>query len=169
MRHRRAIIIFALLALTALGGCASRGTPGTSATEARERPPAAPTATTMQHSTVKVSDPQHQWSFEGVARQVTQTGTAGPYDMVDVRGTYKKAGDPPVHMWAQRIRLDKQRNTMVLQGKVKVVGGAVTVEGDRIEYNLKTGEVVASSQTKWTFAPGEGKPEQMAAGKEGKP
>lgn len=151
----RILGILTLLALAA--GCGPRRVPRTEATQAKPKPPPRPTATTLQHSTVNVSDPQGRWTFETVAKTVTSTSEAGPYQMAQAQGVYRKlkpAGQDPVYMTARRIDLDQRQSLVVLRGEVHVTSGGITIQGEQVYYNLKTGKVSAPSRTKLTFVPG---------------
>jgi LptA/(LptD N-terminal domain) LPS transport protein len=152
-RVRRLLVIVALALLTPalLAGCTrprpSQVGPG------KPKAPALPTSTTLENTTVKLADPAGKWTFDAVAKTATTAGAKGPYDMTEADGVCRRPGEPPAYLHARRLHLDQQRQHVTLEGAVRVVSGGLTVEGDRIEYDLKTGKVVGAPRTNWTFDP----------------
>jgi lipopolysaccharide assembly outer membrane protein LptD (OstA) len=163
----KAILI--VLALLALPGC---GRPNLPKPEPEENETtAAPLSTRLENPTIKVSDPEGRWTFEARAEMGEAAGQEGPFRLSQATGEYRQRGQPPVFMAADRAVVDKQAERVELQGSVRIKGGGVLVEGERVVYDLKAAKVIASAGTKCTLTPGDAGREQSAvtAGGEEKP
>lgn len=168
MRHVTAWLVCALLAPALLAGCSRPRTPQVGPD--KPKPPALPTSTTLENTTVKLADPAGKWTFDATAKSATTAGARGPYDMTEADGVCRRPNEPPAYVRAHRLHLDQERQQITLEGGVRVISGGLTVEGDRIEYDLKTGKVVGAPRTNWTFSPGaaDAARKQMAARTGGK-
>ncbi len=151
------LTILALLALAVLAGCGRRGVRGVEDKEKSEPPPR-PMRTTLENAEIAVADPGGAWTFAATAKQITNRKARGPYEMMEAKGVYRrpkeKPKQEPVHLSAQHLQLDQERQWVTLQGGVRIESGPALLEGERMEYNLKTGEVIAPRQTKLTLTPG---------------
>ena len=158
----------ASLALLALAGCGRRVLPRTG--EQAEAKPAAPVSATMEHPTLKISDPKGAWRFEAVSKTLEAPGRDGPYLLTQAKGRFQQPGRPPVDMTANRVLVDKQAERIELEGAVRIAREGIVVEGERIAYDLKTGKVLADAPTKTTLgrrpAGAGAKPQTAATGEE---
>jgi LPS export ABC transporter protein LptC len=139
------------LALLALAGCGRPRVPVRPQPEAK--PPETPVATTMQNSTVKIADPKGAWTFEAVSKTLEAPHEDGPYHLTKVTGQFQQVGRPPVDMRADRMTLDRQAERIELEGAVRIAREGVMVEGERLNYDLKTGKVLSDTPTKTTIGP----------------
>jgi len=124
-----------------------------------ERAPAAeePAASQeIEKSKVKVVDPGGRWTFQAESERVEARSVHGPYTLTPARARYEEVGRPPALMSAERARIDQESRRVVFEGEVRISSGGWTLEADRAEYDLDSGEVVATGRTKWTFAEGPG-------------
>jgi LPS export ABC transporter protein LptC len=115
-------------------------------------PPRTPTSVKVEKPTVKVADPKGQWTFTAEAQTMTAASAEGPYTMRQATGVYERKGQPPVHMKADQIIVDKGAKRVTLIGSVRLSTPTMQVEGPRIEYNLDTQQVRAGGPTKMTYS-----------------
>ena len=149
-RHPLTIAAVCLaLTLPALTGCGR----GDKAKESGQKGPGqtSPSAMRMETATVKVADPQGRWTFTAKAKETELAGQDGPYHMKGATGRYEQTGKDPVLMSADRVDVDKQAEQVHLAGSVRVTMGAMVMESDEFDYNLRTGKVVARGQPKLTL------------------
>jgi lipopolysaccharide assembly outer membrane protein LptD (OstA) len=106
----------------------------------------------MGGSTITVDDPAGRWHLDATSPHVVAAGIGGPFRLEPATCRYQQQGHPPVLMRAATAVVDKAASRLALKGKVHVVYGALTLEAERIEYDLKRGEVVAGDRTKLTYA-----------------
>jgi|WetSurMetagenome_2_1015567.scaffolds.fasta_scaffold361829_2 lipopolysaccharide assembly outer membrane protein LptD (OstA) len=148
-RYPLTIAAFCLaLALPVLTGCGGGG----KATEAEKEPgQTAPTAMKMETATVKLADPKGRWTFTAKAKETELAAQDGPYHLKGATGRYEQTGKEPVLMSADRVDVDKKAEQVHLAGSVRVTMGAMMMESDEFDYNLRTGKVVARGQPKLTL------------------
>ena len=154
--NKAALLLIA--ALVACAGCASPSRPAPPVE--RKPPPQAPAPShEIEQSKVKVVDPGGRWTFQAEAERVEAASVHGPYTLAPARARYEEVGRPPAFMSADRAQIDQESRRVVFEGDVRINSGAWTLEADRAEYELDSGEVVAPGRTKWTFteAPGAAK------------
>jgi lipopolysaccharide assembly outer membrane protein LptD (OstA) len=99
-------------------------------------------------------DPDGRWTFEATGRRMEAAGISGPYDIEAAECRYEEADAPAVLMSAERGHLDQDKSLLTLEGNVLIRSGALRLEGERIEYDLHTGEVVADVPTKLSLGDG---------------
>jgi lipopolysaccharide assembly outer membrane protein LptD (OstA) len=110
----------------------------------------------MGGTTITVDDPAGRWHLDATSPHVVAEGIGGPFRLEPATCRYQQQGHPPVLMRAATAVVDKAASRLALKGKVHVVYGALTLEAERIEYDLKRGEVVASGQPKLTYSEARG-------------
>jgi LPS export ABC transporter protein LptC len=115
-------------------------------------PPRTPTSVKVEQPRLKVVDPKGQWTFAAQAQTMTAASPEGPYTMRQATGVYERKGQPPVHMRADQIIVDKGAKRVTLIGSVRLSTPTMQVEGPRIEYNLDTQQVRAEGPTKMTYS-----------------
>jgi LPS export ABC transporter protein LptC len=158
----------AVLVLCALAGCG-----GPRASVQRETPPPAPKPAAtheIAETTIRFTDPKGKWKFQVKADRVEAATIHGPYDMTPATARYDEVSRPPVTMVAKHAHVDEDARRVVFEGDVHIASQEWRLDADRVEYDLKTGKVVASGRTKWVFA-GESvlAPRSPSAPKDGKP
>lgn len=153
MKMVRVLVLAAALAVCA--GC--RGAPPAPVAE-RAPEPAETTDTSLQieESTVKVVDPGGRWTFEAESERMEAASVHGPYTLTPARARYEEVGRPEVLMSAKKGQIDQETRRVVFEGQVRISSGGWMVEADRAEYELDSGEVVVTGNTKWTFVDGGG-------------
>ena len=72
----------------------------------------------------------------------------GPYTLAPARARYEEVGRRPALMSAERALIDQESRRVVFEGEVRISSGGWTLEADRVEYDLDSGEVVATGRTK---------------------
>ena len=60
----------------------------------------------------------------------------------------------PVHMQAQRLRIDQVKQQLTLDGKVSIDYGIFRIEATHLRYDLKNAKVAERRGSKWTITPG---------------
>ena len=143
--HRVWLVVCLLLA----GGCGGR--PPTPAPPEEETPAKGPESVAITGSVVRMAAPDGEWTFEAKSDRAT-AGMDGPYVLTPMEGRYEREGRPPVLMRADRAEVGRGANRVNLEGSVWVRYSGSQLEADRVEYDLRTGKVVAEGRTKWTFA-----------------
>jgi lipopolysaccharide export system protein LptA len=138
----------AAILLFALSGCGRHAAP-----KEEKKTSLAPTSFRTQGSEVKISDPKGEWTFTAQTKEMDAASKDGPYLMTQANAIYHKIGQPTVKMRADRIELDQRLERVVLTGAVRLQTQAMMVEGERFQYDLKTGKVVATGRTKWSITP----------------
>lgn len=141
-------VVLLLLGLLAVWGCGGR--PSTSEPPREEKGVKAPQSLEIGGAVIRMGDPEGDWKFEARSEQGTAAGMDGPYVLTPMEGRYEERGEPPVLMRANRAEVDKGAKRVSLTGSVWVSRGASQLEADRVEYDLRTGKVVAQGRTKWT-------------------
>jgi hypothetical protein len=143
-------VLPAAAAVVTLFGC------GRAPAQVRQPPP--PPKPAVSHeiagTTVRFADPKGRWTFEVRADRVEAETVHGPYEMRPARARYDELGKPPVTMSAQRAHVDEQARRVTFEGEVLIASPAWRLHADRVDYDLKTGKVVASGQTKWVSTEG---------------
>ncbi len=153
--------------LLAFCGCGKPRAPAPEKTAAQPKPVA---AHEISESTIMFSDPKGRWKLAVQAKRVEAATVHGPYDMSPATARYDEVGKPPVTMSARRAHIDEAAHRAVFEGAVRVSSATWRLEADRVDYDLKTGEVVATGNTKWVFTEGSAPALQPpSAGKDGKP
>jgi len=114
----------------------------------------------LSQPTVSVADPAGRWTFTMEAARATAAGLHGPYEMERVTGVHKETGRPDVLLSADKARVDEISRRVALQGSVHITSAAWQLQADRVDYNLDSGEVVATGRTKWTLTESPAAPEQ---------
>ena len=161
-----------LLVLAALVVCAGCGSPSPPAAEKASAPPtgeasapptgeasAPPTGEAsapegpapsleIEESKVTVVDPGGRWTFEAEAERMEAGSMHGPYTLTPARARYEEVGRPPALMTADKAQIDQESRRVVFEGDVRISSGAWTLEADRVEYDLDSGEVVAPGRPK---------------------
>ena len=146
----------ALLVLAALVVCAGCGSPSPPAAEKASAPPtgeaSAPEGPApsleIEESKVTVVDPGGRWTFEAEAERMEAGSMHGPYTLTPARARYEEVGRPPALMTADKAQIDQESRRVVFEGDVRISSGAWTLEADRVEYDLDSGEVVAPGRPK---------------------
>jgi len=110
----------------------------------------------IEESKVTVVDPGGRWTFQAEAERMEAGSVHGPYTLTPARARYEEVGRPPALMSAERAQIDQESRRVVFEGEVRINSGGWTLEADRAEYDLDSGEVVATGRTKWTFSEGSG-------------
>ena len=159
---RIAILLFVLL--TALAGCGRHH--GSKGTHERTKPrPEAPNGLVVEHPDITVKDPNGLWTFHVVALRASNSGSeTGPSDLLQAHGTYRRGQDPPVHMQAQRLRLDQVKQQVTMDGKVTLDTGLVRIESNHLRYDLKNAKVAgfARGETDYEASPARALPTSPA-------
>ena len=106
----------------------------------------------MERSVIRLSDPDGEWEFEARSDHVEMLGAEGPFILRPAECRYQRPGEAPVLMTADQAWIDKVGQRLELEGSVTVSYGDWLLETERLEYDLKTGEVVARGRTKWSFS-----------------
>jgi len=148
MKTATLLRVCCLLSLLPLlgGGCARRPAPAP--------PPPSDNAPhpfiggDMERSTIRLNDPDGKWEFEARADHVEMSGAEGPFILRPAECRYQRPGEAPVLMTADQARIDKAAQRLQLEGSVTIAYADWLLETERVEYDLKTGEVVARGQTK---------------------
>jgi hypothetical protein len=100
-------------------------------------------------STIRMADPKGRWTFRAEADRIEAESIHGPYTLEPARAVYEEVGKAPVQMTADRARVDEESLRAVFEGDVVVASeGGWRMEAPRVEWDLDTGEVVATGQTK---------------------
>ena len=151
MRRRRSTeaLICLLAAVIVVGGCG--GGPSATGPPNEEPPPHRPDSVTLGESVIRVASPSGDWKFEAWSDRAEATTMEGPYVLSPMEGRYEHKDRPPVLMRADRAEVDKAEGRVKLDGSVWVASGAAQLEADRVEYDLRTGKVVAEGRQKWTL------------------
>jgi len=152
---KAALLMVMAAALVVCAGCGSPATapPVEKAPAAEEKPVP---SLEIEESKVKVVDPGGRWTFQAEAERMEAGSVHGPYTLTPARARYEEVGRPPALMSAERAQIDQESRRVVFEGDVRISSGAWTLEADRAEYDLDSGEVVATGRTKWTFSEGSG-------------
>jgi len=133
-------------------------------------PPKPAAAHEIVETTVRFADPKGRWKFQLQADRVEAATMHGPYDMTPAKGRYDELGKTPVTISAKHAHVDEETRRVNFEGDVHVESAAWRLRADRLDYDLNTGKVFASGQTKSVFvgesAPG---PQPPSAPKDGKP
>ena len=143
-----------LLGLAGCGGGPSSGVPEQAqpaAEPADEEPQEAEPAASHEilGSTIRIADPEGRWTFRAEADRMEAESLHGPYTLEPARAVYEEVGKAPIHMTADRARVDEELLRAVFEGHVVVASeGGWQMEAPRVEYDLDTGEVVAAGRTK---------------------
>jgi len=163
MIRRMYRVLLALAVTLAISGCGG-GRPVKETT----RPPSPPISTVeMSGSTIAVADPAGRWRLEASSPEVTAEGVDGPFRLEPATCRYQERGRPPVLMRAATAVVDRAASRVTLEGNVSIMYQALTLKSERVEYDLKRGEVVARGRTKLTY-PKEGSGDPWpAAGEDG--
>ena len=141
--------LWLLIALLLAAGCGARRP---AVERPKEEPVAArPQSLEMEGSVIQVAAPEGDWRFEARSERAEAAGAEGPYALERMEGRYEQKDKAPVLMRAQRAQVDRRAERVTLEGSVWVGFGSWQLEADRVEYDLKTGKVVAEGRTKWTF------------------
>jgi len=149
--------------VAALVVCVGCGRPPAPSAPSAEKPPAAETpapSLEIEESKVKMVDPGGRWTFQAEAERMEAGSVHGPYTLTPARARYEEVGRPPALMSAERAQIDQESRRVVFEGEVRISSGGWTLEADRVEYDLDSGEVVATGRTKWTFSEGSGGAEE---------
>jgi lipopolysaccharide export system protein LptA len=89
--------------------------------------------------------------------------------MSPAKARYDEVGRPPVTMSSKHAHIDESAHRATFEGDVQVDSATWRLQADRVEYDLKTGEVVASGRTKWLFTEGSAPtPQPPSIGKDGR-
>ena len=145
----RVCCLLSLLPLLA-GGCARR--PVEAPQPPSESAPHPFIGGDMEHSVIRLSDPDGEWEFEARSDHVEISEAAGSFVLRPAECRYQHKGDPPVLMTADEARIDKVAQRLELEGSVTIAYADWLLETERVEYDLKMGEVVARGRTKWSFS-----------------
>jgi Lipopolysaccharide-assembly, LptC-related len=153
-----------LLLSLALAGCGRPPAPTPS------QPPPKPAVThQIAETTIRFADPKGRWTFSLEADRVEAATIHGPYDMAPARGRYEEKGRAPVTLSADRAHVDEAARRVVLEGNAKISSPAWGMQADRVDYDLRTGEVVATGRTKWVFTEGPPAAQSPSAPKDTRP
>lgn len=166
------MIAYLLIVAPFISGCGRKPTP--SPPKPEPPPPLVKQgepAHELEQSTIRIADPQGRWTFEVQSARAEAAGLHGPYNLTPATGRYLEKGKEPVTMSADRATVSEGSRRARFEGKVRIASAGWTLEADRVDYDLKTGKVVASGQTKWTFTespfplqtPAEGKGNEKTA------
>jgi lipopolysaccharide assembly outer membrane protein LptD (OstA) len=138
-----------LLGLAGCGGPPSRDVPEQQPAVEKE-PDTEPAAShEILGSTIRIVDPEGRWVFRAEADRIEAESIDGPYALESARAVYEEAGKAPVSMTANQARVDLASRRAVFEGEVTIASEDWRVEGvDRAEYDLDTGQVVATGRTK---------------------
>ena len=154
-----------LLVLAALVVCAGCGSPSPPVAERASAPAAGeasappaesapvpeekpPTSLEIEESKVTVVDPGGRWTFQAESERIEARSMHGPYTLTPARARYEEVGRPPALMTADKAQIDQESRRVVFEGDVRISSGAWTLEADRVEYDLDSGEVVAPGRPK---------------------
>jgi len=102
----------------------------------------------MERSVIRLSDPDGEWEFEARSDRVEISEAAGSFVLRPAECRYQRTGDLPVLMTADQARIDRVGQRLELEGSVTVSYSDWRLETARVDYDLKTGEVVARGRTK---------------------
>ncbi len=147
MRATPSAAIGIVVLLLTVCGCAPRDEDPV----ATQPPPAPPPSHEIAHSKITMIDPASRWRFEATAQDIEAVSLDGPYDLEAAECRYEAVGEPPVLMTADRARLDEDLARLTMEGNVRISSDTWQVEGERIEYDLNTRQVVGDSRTKFTL------------------
>jgi LPS export ABC transporter protein LptC len=115
----------------------------------------APTTPTPSHeiarSKITMSDPEGQWNLEATAQRIEAASVSGPYELVGAECRYEPVDVPAIFMSADRASLDEDMARLTMEGNVSIRSTTWQLEGERIEYDLDTREVVSDERTKLTL------------------
>ncbi len=157
---RRKHGVWPLLAVLLAAGCGGRPP-----VPEREEEPASTVTQSVEvgGSVIQMASPKGAWEFEARSEHAEAASMEGPYLLTPMEGWYKKKDGSVVVMGADRAEVDKGAEKVTLEGSVWVDFGGARLEAERVEYDLRTGKVVAEGQTKWTLTeerrkPGTGEP-----------
>ncbi|MBN1460535.1 MAG: hypothetical protein JXA57_13460 [Armatimonadetes bacterium] len=101
----------------------------------------------LKGMTVSVADPEGGWTFDLKAASGTGESLHGPWELQGTQGTYETEGRPPILMSATRAHLDEEAQHVSFDGDVVLESQGWRLAADHVEYDLATGEVVATGQT----------------------
>jgi hypothetical protein len=97
--------------------------------------------------TVSVADPEGRWTFELKAEAGRGESLHGPWELERARGTFEEKGRPAILMSAARAHLDEKAQHVSFDGDVVFESLGRRLVADHVEYDLATGEVVATGRT----------------------
>ena len=137
--------LLSLLPLLA-GGCARR--PAPEPQPPSESAPAPFTSADMERPVIRLSDPDGEWEFEARSDRGEISEAGGSFLLRPAECRYQRAGEAPVLMTADQARIDNAAQRLELEGSVTISYADWLLETERVEYDLKTGEVVAGVRTK---------------------
>jgi hypothetical protein len=137
--------LLSLLPLLA-GGCARR--PAEAPQPPSESATAPFTSADIERPVIRLNDPDGKWEFEARSDHVEMSGAEGPFVLRPAECRYQRPGEPPVLMTADRAWIDRVAQRLELEGSVTISYADWRLETERVDYDLKTGEVVARGQTK---------------------
>ncbi len=155
MRIDKTVLLMAMVA--ALVVCAGCGGPPPAPVAEKAPAPEEPAASLeIEEPKVRVVDPGGRWTFQAEGERMEAESVHGPYVLTPARARYEEVGRRPALMSAERALIDQESRRVVFEGDVRISSGGWTLEADRVEYDLDSGEVVATGRTKWTFSEGSG-------------
>ncbi len=147
MTPRVLLVPAAALIIAALAGCGRAPT----APQDEKPPSSAATQMRMGASVIRIVDPDGEWKFEAHSDDIEAENLEGPYQLHPASCWYWPKGRPPVEMKADRARLDKAAQRILLEGNVRITCENWSLAAERVEYDLGEGKVVASGRTKWKY------------------
>jgi len=157
VRIDKALFVMGMAAaLVVCGGCGGPPPPAPVAESAPAPEEKPDTSLQIEESKVKMVDPGGRWTFQAESERIEARSMHGPYTLTPARARYEEVGRPPALMTADKAQIDQESRRVVFEGDVRISSGAWTLEADRVEYDLDSGEVVATGRTKWTFSEGSG-------------
>jgi LPS export ABC transporter protein LptC len=144
-------VVSLVIALLAAAGC---GRQPAAVQPEEEQVPAAPTSLLVSRSTIRVAAPDGRWRLEARSQHIEAASINGPYTLTPADCRYEQQGKPPVLIRAERASVDTAANHLQVEGSVRLVYGAWSMETDHLDYDLDDGKVVASGPTKLTVGEG---------------
>jgi LPS export ABC transporter protein LptC len=99
---------------------------------------------------ITVKDPAGRWTFHVTAVRAEAAVADGLYELEAPECRYERSGEPPVFMRADRGNYDHDRKRLLMEGNAYAwaEGREMVIEAPRIEYDLRTGQVVLDDWTK---------------------